>query len=768
MVKTKYSALILLSFLLVLQLFGLQSFLPLSHAQPPPGENPILKVDSDATLEVLNYSFAEEGLIINFMNDTHDVDTIGIMVYANISDFFNATKFTISVDNNARIATLKMDFCDENFAVLSNCGTYSINGENGTIPIDSEDLRSKAGGAYCLKITGRINDWTSGVLYTIVSNLETQNEETAPPPPEENPQPPEMNPNANPRLVYWPPTQIMSMSPNHIEVWRPSMDVRSISWSPSGDFILIYGSADFGFGYGYGYGSGFYLINASGQVVHNVTIPDSLNGNGYLNEQEFLRPAMSPDEQKIFFVGQNSTSYECGIFSINVNSSELTPVVQNLSSYGSMPKIAISKDGAYLVYTESEEVFSNVTYTYSTVTYLWRMNLSSGEKSLLASFNETEITSVSISPSNDKIAFTTTNKVLIINPNGTGLTEVTSVSTDNTIVGWVDWSPNETMLTFAEVNASTDAMGNLFPTDFCGNISVVNLDGSNKHVIYSGGYSPAWSPTNSSLIAFVKFAKTDFGIFSIPYVLNLNAPIESDPDSDGDGLSDLTELSSYGFNPFDPTDTLKDYDNDGLMNIEEFNMNTRIDVADTDGDGLSDGVEVKVFKTDPLKADTDGDGVSDGLEAAATGLSAFVSVLPEGWIRIQLEWKNNTMFISTNSSVLGVVFNSTSMALSVSVGGPDGTVGIANLTIPVSLISSLSAVRVTLDNQPIDFTINQVGNTAQITVQYHHSFHQLTAELAGGGGIGPLNIGQQWLIWIVVGVAAIAVVIVFLLKKRTL
>ena len=35
---------------------------------------------------------------------------------------------------------------------------------------------------------------------------------------------------------------------------------------------------------------------------------------------------------------------------------------------------------------------------------------------------------------------------------------------------------------------------------------------------------------------------------------------------------------------------------------------------DTDGDGLFDREEVKVYATDPLKPDTDGDGFSDGDE----------------------------------------------------------------------------------------------------------------------------------------------------------
>jgi hypothetical protein len=57
-------------------------------------------------------------------------------------------------------------------------------------------------------------------------------------------------------------------------------------------------------------------------------------------------------------------------------------------------------------------------------------------------------------------------------------------------------------------------------------------------------------------------------------------------DSDGDGLSDPAERSSFGTDP---------------------------GRADSDGDGLPDGVEI-AFGTDPLAADSDGDGALDGDE----------------------------------------------------------------------------------------------------------------------------------------------------------
>lgn len=57
-----------------------------------------------------------------------------------------------------------------------------------------------------------------------------------------------------------------------------------------------------------------------------------------------------------------------------------------------------------------------------------------------------------------------------------------------------------------------------------------------------------------------------------------------------------------------------DTDSDGLPDKEEEILGTGINVVDTDRDGLFDGEEVKIYRTDPLKADSDGDGYPDGTE----------------------------------------------------------------------------------------------------------------------------------------------------------
>jgi outer membrane protein OmpA-like peptidoglycan-associated protein len=81
-------------------------------------------------------------------------------------------------------------------------------------------------------------------------------------------------------------------------------------------------------------------------------------------------------------------------------------------------------------------------------------------------------------------------------------------------------------------------------------------------------------------------------------------------DTDGDGLSDGAEVREYNTHPLKA-----DTDGDGLSDGDEvLKYKTDPLKTDTDGDGLSDGDEVMKYRTDPLKADTDGDGLSDGDE----------------------------------------------------------------------------------------------------------------------------------------------------------
>ncbi len=81
-------------------------------------------------------------------------------------------------------------------------------------------------------------------------------------------------------------------------------------------------------------------------------------------------------------------------------------------------------------------------------------------------------------------------------------------------------------------------------------------------------------------------------------------------DSDGDGLTDLEEIMIYHTDPNNP-----DTDGDGLSDGDEVRIyGTNPLNPDTDGDGLNDGDEVHKYHTNPRLADTDGDGLTDGEE----------------------------------------------------------------------------------------------------------------------------------------------------------
>jgi hypothetical protein len=77
----------------------------------------------------------------------------------------------------------------------------------------------------------------------------------------------------------------------------------------------------------------------------------------------------------------------------------------------------------------------------------------------------------------------------------------------------------------------------------------------------------------------------------------------TEPDTDGDGLSDAYEINVHATDP-------------GLW--------------DTDGDGLSGGDEVLTTGTDPFRWDTDGDGVADGDARVAVTDQLDSSSSPEG------------------------------------------------------------------------------------------------------------------------------------------
>ncbi len=88
----------------------------------------------------------------------------------------------------------------------------------------------------------------------------------------------------------------------------------------------------------------------------------------------------------------------------------------------------------------------------------------------------------------------------------------------------------------------------------------------------------------------------------------------NNPDTDGDGISDGLEVNQYFLNPL-KKDADTDTDSDELTNIKEVDIyKTNPLNPDSDFDGITDGDEALIYQTDPNNPDTDGDGIPDGYE----------------------------------------------------------------------------------------------------------------------------------------------------------
>jgi len=112
-----------------------------------------------------------------------------------------------------------------------------------------------------------------------------------------------------------------------------------------------------------------------------------------------------------------------------------------------------------------------------------------------------------------------------------------------------------------------------------------------------------------------------------------------DPDTDGDGLTDGMEVNSTHSSP-----VWEDTDGDGLLDGVEVNAYGSSPIkVDTDDDGLNDRLEIEIYHSNPSLADSDGDGFDDLFEVNTGFNPALATSTPEAVssIRTAVEFRFN-------------------------------------------------------------------------------------------------------------------------------
>lgn len=151
------------------------------------------------------------------------------------------------------------------------------------------------------------------------------------------------------------------------------------------------------------------------------------------------------------------------------------------------------------------------------------------------------------------------------------------------------------------------------------------FDATSDRLVYqtttssSGGYS---APLSSAGDFWVQITDT---ALVIPTTSTSTGPEKEASDSSTTGHWAVASSQTVQDVSFGYFDSAADSDGDGLTNAQEATLGTNHLDADTDDDGISDGVEdanqngtLDSTETDPTNPDTDSDGLTDGLELGNT------------------------------------------------------------------------------------------------------------------------------------------------------
>jgi hypothetical protein len=125
--------------------------------------------------------------------------------------------------------------------------------------------------------------------------------------------------------------------------------------------------------------------------------------------------------------------------------------------------------------------------------------------------------------------------------------------------------------------------------------------------------------------------------------------------------------------------------------------------------------------------------------------------------------------VTSNSTITGLSFDSTSKQLSFIVTGDPGTTGYVNVFIPKSLINDTAYLKVYLDNNQITYETQSLNEGWILAFSYHHSTHIVTINLQSANSIPSISVfGLDWVkiaILVFMGIVVATVATGFFLFK---
>ena len=90
----------------------------------------------------------------------------------------------------------------------------------------------------------------------------------------------------------------------------------------------------------------------------------------------------------------------------------------------------------------------------------------------------------------------------------------------------------------------------------------------------------------------------------------------------------------------------------------------------------------------------------------------------------------NVFFVESNSTITSLNFDSASQTLTFTASGSSGTQGYTKVIIAKTLAPNATGFTVSLDENPINYTVTSQGSNWILSFSYHHSTHQVTVNLA--------------------------------------